>query len=76
MSQNLQPYLEFCSALNELLSDESFLSENAQTRDFLDAMQAWLTDTKGGKPFFDDFSETAITWGDLLKLVRAAAIYE
>ena len=76
IEKKISNYLEFCSALNELLSKENFPAENKQTNDFIEAMQAWLMDTEGGTSFLDKTDKDSITWNDLLRLIQASAIYE
>jgi len=75
---NPQNYQEFCISVKYLLEDEDFPSENISTRDFLEAMLAWLNDTSGGSSFFDNTNSdnTHISWSNLLTLLRASAIYE
>jgi hypothetical protein len=67
---------EFCDAVDALLEDASFPDENTDTRRFLEAMAAWLRDTKGGSGFFEQHADDAISWRDLLLLLQAAAEYE
>ena len=76
MKETTKDYLEFCAELKELLNEDDFLTENVRTADFLEAMQAWLIDTKGGDDFFETPQEHNILWDDLIKLIRASAMYE
>jgi len=72
-------YKEFCEELGKILKDqydEGFPQENIRTVDFIEAMQAWLTDTHGGQKFFSDFHEKRVSYRDLLELIRAAGMYE
>ena len=68
--------LEFADALSTLLRDESFPSENADTRSFIEAMQAWLKDVDGKNSWFEDPNDDYITWSDLFELLQASATYE
>lgn len=70
---------EFCEELKKILNnelDEDFPQENTKTIDFIEGMKAWLEDTDGGKNFFEDFHERKISYRDLVKLIRAAGMYE
>ena len=69
-------YLEFCVTLEHCLAKNEFSSENDRTDRFSEAMHAWLMDTKGGGGFFDGKNEKCISWNDLIKLLKASAIYE
>lgn len=84
MKNDTTNYREFCSSLQKLLKDPDFLDEsknpyeleNIKTRDFLEAMSAWLESTECGDGFFEDSTQDGISWRDLIKLIEASAIYE
>ena len=69
-------YQDFCISLREIVDSRAVPFENGQTLDFLEAMIAWLNDTKGGVGFFESPRSDSINWGDLTKLIRAASMYE
>lgn len=70
-------YEDFSRALQGVLKDKSLSIENLETEAFLEALSAWLDDTDGGEAFFESPGhEGMISWSDLYKLIKAAAIYE
>lgn len=44
-------YQDFCISLREITDRRDVPLENGRTLDFLEAMTAWLDDTKGGLDF-------------------------
>ena len=71
-----QGYIRFCNELERLLNDDRFPLENNDTIRFLEAMHAWLKDTDGGSGYFEKSNCDGIMWADLIKLVKAACMYE
>ena len=73
---------DFLDAMQDLLADPDFLSggpageENTRSRDFLDAMTAWLEDSDGGEGALKAPSDRHATWGDLFRLMLIGAEYE
>ena len=69
-------YIEFCQEIKILAREKMDCHQNKSTDEFLEAMEAWLKDTKGGKNFFHDCFDDKISWVDLLTLLKASYIYE
>jgi hypothetical protein len=69
-------YQDFCISLREITDRRDVPLENERTLDFLEAMTAWLDDTKGGAGFFENRQSDCISWSDLVKLIRASTMYE
>ena len=67
---------EFCIEMRKLIAEESIVIDNEKTVDFINGMMAWLEDTKGGQRFFEQSGSQAITWTDLITLIRASALYQ
>ena len=75
MSKKVESYRDFCDKLSELDHGERVF-ENASTNEFLEAMNNWLLDTRGGAGFFEASDNKGISWDDLWKLIQASMIYE
>ena len=71
-----EDFCDFVDALRQSLRDSAENWENINLDDFLEALEAWVTDMaeyeeSQGKP-----EAALLTWRDVARMLHSAAIYE